>query len=137
MLPTLPTPEPCSLASPQRSHSQSLLQFHTKELPIQEKFKFKYYLSLPIFPSLSNFSLCFRGFIIYIAKQPGHKGTITVSFHKAFYPIVCSHQSRIGRLDGQELGCCQDTPKEVCWIHTISYLILQIGQDLPCSNQIL
>lgn len=79
----------------------------------------------------------YRGFTIYIPIDSSHKGTV----------IQCSPiNSRIARLDGQELGCCQDTTPltspapataYVCWIHTISILMLQISQDLPWPNQTL
>lgn len=42
----------------------------------------------------------YRGFTIYIPIDSSHKGRVT----------QCSPiNSRIARLDGQELGCCQDT----------------------------
>lgn len=91
-----------------------------KELPIQEKFKFKHYLalqySLPFLPVLGVLQRIYR-FHFSTARPQGQ----TVSTPKAFYSIV-HITSRTGRLD-KNWGVAR-TPASL--LDAISYLLLHI-----------
>lgn len=102
-----------------------------KELPIQEIFKFKHYLalqySLPRCPWCSPEDLqctLFNSQAMRVDQVFPLHG-IEVS-HSAIPSILeLKDWTRIRMLPGYQ---------KVCWIHTISFLLLQIGRDLPKSN---
>lgn len=88
----------------------------TKKLPVQEKFKFKCYLALPIFPSIPC-PLCFREDLQFTPLNLATRvDSISPPLPRALPSIL-----EFGKWDGQELVCCQATKTSAGYTPSLIY----------------